>query len=132
MTCCVKIVSGPSRPFLWFVESSFSFTHNEGDAPTMQATMGHNALFARQVHIEVDLFAWPIVGSSLLLHRGELEEDQSITEHDGSLRNFYNNVTINVYPMRQQSRNLLHCHGLSMKLFQVILIWRPITSSILT
>lgn len=83
----------------------------------MQATMGHNALFAQQVHIEVDLFAWPIVGSSLLLHSGELEEDQSITEHDGSLRNFYNNVTINVYPMRQQSRNLLHCHGLSMKLF---------------
>ncbi|KAH0716823.1 hypothetical protein KY290_013078 [Solanum tuberosum] len=77
-------------------KSSFSFTHNEGDAPTMQATMGHNALFARQVHIEVDLFAWPIVGSSLLFHSGELEEDQSITEHDGSLRNFYNNVTINV------------------------------------
>uniref|UniRef100_M1BFA5 Pentatricopeptide repeat-containing protein n=1 Tax=Solanum tuberosum TaxID=4113 RepID=M1BFA5_SOLTU len=77
-------------------ESSFSFIHNEGDAPTMQATMGHNALFAQQVHIEVDLFAWPIVGSSLLLHSGELEEDQSITEHDGSLRNFYNNVTINV------------------------------------
>uniref|UniRef100_A0A3Q7EW84 Uncharacterized protein n=1 Tax=Solanum lycopersicum TaxID=4081 RepID=A0A3Q7EW84_SOLLC len=33
--------------------------------------------------------------SSLLLHSGELEEDQSITEHDGSLRNFYDNVTIN-------------------------------------
>ncbi|KAK4337504.1 hypothetical protein RND71_043831 [Anisodus tanguticus] len=52
------------QPFLGFVESGFPFTHNGGAAPTRQAATGHNALFAQQIHFEVDLFARPIVGMS--------------------------------------------------------------------
>ncbi|KAJ4949834.1 hypothetical protein NE237_008265 [Protea cynaroides] len=49
------------QPFIGFVEPGFPFTHNGGAAPTRQAATGHNALFAQQIHFEVDLFAWPIV-----------------------------------------------------------------------
>jgi len=48
------------QPFLEFVESGFSFTHNGGPHQTRQAATGHNALFAQQIHFEVDLSARPI------------------------------------------------------------------------
>ncbi|PNX72934.1 hypothetical protein L195_g028832, partial [Trifolium pratense] len=50
------------QPFLGFVESGFPFTHNGGPHQTRQAATGHNALFAQQIHFEVDLSARPIVG----------------------------------------------------------------------
>ncbi|CAN6465369.1 unnamed protein product [Victoria cruziana] len=61
-------------PFLGFVESGFPFTHNGGAAPTWQAAMGHNALFAQQIHFEVDLFARPIVGMYTRYHKGPISQ----------------------------------------------------------
>ncbi|KAA0035360.1 hypothetical protein E5676_scaffold79358G00010 [Cucumis melo var. makuwa] len=62
------------QPFLGFVESGFPFTHNGGAAPTRQAATGHNALFAQQIHFEVDLFARPIVGMCTRYHRGPISQ----------------------------------------------------------
>ncbi|CDP17425.1 unnamed protein product [Coffea canephora] len=62
------------QPFLGFVESGFPFTHNGGAAPTRQAATGHNALFAQQIHFEVDLFARPIVGMCTRYHKGPISQ----------------------------------------------------------
>lgn len=62
------------QPFLGFVESGFPFTHNGGAAPTRRAATGHNALFAQQIHFEVDLFARPIVGMCTRYHKGPISQ----------------------------------------------------------
>lgn len=65
------------QPFLGFVESGFPFTHNGGAAPTnqsRQAATVHNALFAQQIHFEVDLFARPIVGMCTRYHKGPISQ----------------------------------------------------------
>ncbi|KAH0660161.1 hypothetical protein KY290_008865 [Solanum tuberosum] len=62
------------QPFLGFVESGFPFTHNGGAAPTRQAATGHNALFAQQIHFEVDLFARPVVGMCTRYHKGPISQ----------------------------------------------------------
>nr|YP_010547150.1 hypothetical protein OQ204_mgp10 [Paphiopedilum micranthum]UYK51743.1 hypothetical protein [Paphiopedilum micranthum] len=67
------------QSFLGFVESGFPFTHNGGAAPTnqiktRQAATVHNALFAQQIHFEVDLFARPIVGMCTRYHKGPISQ----------------------------------------------------------
>ncbi|CAK8569566.1 unnamed protein product [Lathyrus sativus] len=62
------------QPFLGFVESGFPFTHNGGPHQTRQAATGHNALFAQQIHFEVDLSARPIVGMCTIYHKGPISQ----------------------------------------------------------
>ncbi|GER46147.1 B-box type zinc finger protein with CCT domain [Striga asiatica] len=68
------------QPFLGFVESGFPFTHNGGAAPTRQAATGHNALFAQQIHFEVDLFARPIERSDYQVIQNLIEKPAFIEE----------------------------------------------------